>query len=326
MHRSSVLILFCLLLMWFSGCTEDTTEQQLTAIRINEVQTSGGEYDWIELYNTADEAVALDGCFLSNDQNEPGKWQFPSVTLEAGAYLLLRADGSGSSNDDDIRLPFRLNAGGVTLRLSRHDGAVLQQLDIPAGASGLSYGYEANGYVWYASPTPGAHNSTGMMLGKETTVEAYGLRINEYMSRNQSVLYDENGDYNDWIEIHNFSDRTLDISGYTLTDSRTAADKWRFPQGTLISANGYLVVHCSGRNVLTGGGEFHTSFKLGTSDSFIGLYTAEGLFCSGVNYEPTQPNYSRGYQEEDGYVLFRYPTPGYANNGSVLNEGSEVTP
>ncbi|MBR5134773.1 MAG: lamin tail domain-containing protein, partial [Clostridia bacterium] len=199
-------LLLCLL---FCGCSPQPSSEALSSVVINEVQTSGDEYDWIEFYNPSGEAVSLGGCFLSNDPKEPGKWQFPAVTIEAGGYVLVCADDV--INDGRLCAPFRLNAGGTTLRLSAHSGAVLQELTVPAGASGLSYGKTDNGYAWYASPTPNADNRNGLLLGEQKTVEQYGLRINEYMSRNRSVLYDENGDYSDWIELRNFSDKDIDL-------------------------------------------------------------------------------------------------------------------
>ena len=300
------------------GCAPQQQSQDLTAIIINEVQTSGGEYDWIELHNTGDQAVSLIGCYLTNDPDKPGKWQFPAVSVEAGGYVLIYADDVGF-DDDRLCAPFRLNAGGTTLRLSAHSGTILQQIEIPAGAAGLSYGRHNDNYVWFASPTPNADNQAGMLLGEEKTVEQYGLRINEYMSRNRTVLYDQNGDYSDWIEIHNFSNSTIDLSGYVVTDARTASDKWCFPVGTTIPADGYVMVRCSGRNAVTDG-EFHTNFKLGEDDAFIGLYTAEGYFCSGVDFTPTEQDRSCGYIEGHGYVALNYPTPGYQNVFSTVSE------
>ena len=323
MRRIIIGAILCLLTVLFNACSPGQDTSLLSAVRINEVQTSGGESDWIELYNPTDEAISLAGCFLTNDPAEPGKWQFPSITLNGGSYLILYADNDTNAPDGALHLPFRLNAGGVTIRLSDHTGTILQELEVPAGAAGLSYGCDQSAdtpsmtYAWYASPTPAVNNVNGMLLGKENTVLEHGLRIKEYMSRNRSVLYDESGDYSDWIELYNFSDRDIDLCGYTLTDSRSSADKWQFPAETSIPAGGYLVVRCSGRNVLTSGGEFHTNFKLGESDSFLGLYTPNGEFCSGVNYTATEQNRSHVYTD-NGYVPCRYPTPGYVNSDSLM--------
>ncbi len=311
MRRIVAFLIFSILVFSLCGCQLTSSDVPFT-VRINEVQTSRGEYDWTELYNYGEVAISLGGCFLTNDLNEPGKWQFPAISVEANEYLVLYADEQ-TQNHNGLHLPFRLNAGGTSLRLSAHNGDILQQLDIPAGASGLSYGAHNDNYVWYAAPTLGQSNETGMLLGGEMTVEQYGLRINEYMSRNQSILYNSFGDYSDWIEIHNFSDRSIDLSGYTLTDSRSGIERFTFPQGVVIDANEYLLIHCSGKNTVTEHGEIHTDFKLGNDDSFLGLYTADGVFCSGIHFEPTEADRSCAYFEGKGYLLCRYPTPAYQN-------------
>ncbi|HOW98509.1 MAG TPA: lamin tail domain-containing protein, partial [Kiritimatiellia bacterium] len=42
--------------------------------------------------------------------------------------------------------------------------------------------------------------------------------ISEFMADNQTVLQDEDGDYSDWIEIHNSGPADVDLGGWHLTD------------------------------------------------------------------------------------------------------------
>lgn len=305
-----ILCALCALCLPIAGCST-ANHSSAVSLRINEVQTSGADADWIEVLNTGTDAVNLDGCFLSDDPETPGKWMFPAITLEAGDYLVVYADKSATA-DRRLSLPFALSSSGETVVLSDPNGTPLSTVVVPAASPGLSYGCDTNGeYVWYASPTPGTSNENGMLLGKEMIHPENGLRINEYMSRNRSVLYDRDGDYPDWVELHNFSDEIIDLSGYCLTDSKDTVTKWRFPAGTTISAGGYLVVFCSEK--IGSPEELHASFKLGDGDSFLGLYTAAGGFCSGITYHATEQDTSVGYSDSGEYVTYRYPTPGYAN-------------
>lgn len=305
-----VICVFCVLL---SGCTFGHTQLDVD-IRINEVKTSGDEADWIELYNAGEALVNLEGCFLSDDEEAPGKWMFPKITLEAGAYLLIYADKT-ESTADRLSLPFALKASGETVVLSNPNGDTLDKVTVPESVPGVSYGLMGNGnYAWLAAPTPGASNENGMLLGQQSVNTQNGVRINEYMSRNRSILYDHDGDYNDWIELYNFSDTAIDLSGYFLTDSKDVLTKWQFPTATIIPAGEYLIVFCSGKTSTEG--ELHASFQLGDSDSFLGLYTADGSFCSGVTYRANEQDQSIGYTTENGYAVCRYPTPGYANRES----------
>ena len=68
------------------------------------------------------------------------------------------------------------------------------------------------------------------------------LRISEYMSAN-TAYPNADGRICDWIEIHNTSDKPFNVSGYRLSDDVTQA-KYAFPVGTVIPADGYIVVYC----------------------------------------------------------------------------------
>ena len=303
----------CLLVCIVGCCTgcNRKTASGTSPVRINEVQTAGGT-DWVELYNTASHSVSLKGCFLSDDPDSPGKWMFPNITLDAGGYLLLHAD-KGESTASHLSLPFHLNAAGETLVFSDKHGTLLDTVTVPESPAGVSYGLNAaEKFVWYASPTPESDNKSGMELGSQSVNTDYGLRITEYMSRNSSFLHDKDGDYGDWIEIHNFSQKDISLDRYYLTDSKSEVTKWQFPQGTVLPANQYLVVFCSKKDK-SNNGEYHTNFRLGNNDAFLGLYTSDGNFCSGVSYHPTEQNQSVAYMQNGDYEPCRYPTPGYAN-------------
>ena len=50
--------------------------------------------DWIELYNDSDQAVDISGYFLSDDPDNPYRWQLPEETqIAAKSFLLIWADG-----------------------------------------------------------------------------------------------------------------------------------------------------------------------------------------------------------------------------------------
>lgn len=50
--------------------------------------------------------------------------------------------------------------------------------------------------------------------------KAQGLKINEIMSSNTFVVYDEDGDTPDWVEIVNFGNTEINLSDYYLSDGK----------------------------------------------------------------------------------------------------------
>ena len=78
------------------------------------------------------------------------------------------------------------------------------------------------------------------------------ILINEVLASNGTILADEDGDYEDWIELHNPSTEPIDLEGYTLTDKPDDPNKWVFPQVT-IQPKGFLLVWASGKDRRTPG-------------------------------------------------------------------------
>ena len=73
------------------------------------------------------------------------------------------------------------------------------------------------------------------------------LLISEFMARNGTTFPDGDGDYSDWIEIHNPADMEASLAGWYLTDDPADLTQWQFPAISL-AADEYLIVFASGRN------------------------------------------------------------------------------
>jgi len=96
--------------------------------------------------------------------------------------------------------------------------------------------------------------------------------INEFMAVNSYTAADQDGEYDDWIELFNLSSEEIDMSGYYLTDSKNNLTKWKFPDGTSITGLGYLIVWADGDTNQVG---LHTNFKLSSLGEKIILLTPE---------------------------------------------------
>ena len=58
---------------------------------------------------------------------------------------------------------------------------------------------------------------------------AQTIQLNEVVSSNASILFDEDDDTPDWFELYNSSDQEIDLNGYGITDDAGELDKWTFP-------------------------------------------------------------------------------------------------
>ncbi len=103
------------------------------------------------------------------------------------------------------------------------------------------------------------------------------VRINEFVADNQDGLRTAAGSAADWIELYNTLSAPVDLSGWYLTDSASLPTKWRIPDGTIIAANGYLVIFADSSPVSVTNNELHASFGLSKDGEYLGLIQPDGV-------------------------------------------------
>ena len=97
----------------------------------------------------------------------------------------------------------------------------------------------------------------------------FSVVLSEVMAANTKTLEDPQGDFDDYIELYNASDKEVDISGHCLSDKSTKLNKWTFPEGTKIAAKGHLLVWADEDGKDEEG--LHANFKLSKKGETIFL-------------------------------------------------------
>ncbi|MBI5383509.1 MAG: immunoglobulin domain-containing protein [Verrucomicrobia bacterium] len=126
----------------------------------------GTQADWIEIYNPGPLDVNVGGWFLTDDPYLPTQWRFPDLNLGANKYLLVWASGKDRTNSAaPLHANFKLNNGSGYLALldPRTNVASAFLPTYPAQQPDISYGRdraEPTLVGYFATPTPGAQNST----------------------------------------------------------------------------------------------------------------------------------------------------------------------
>lgn len=291
-------------------------------IQINEVMacSTASESDWIELYNAGDSPVDLAGMFLSDDPEQPLKWEIPFsdstlTMIQPGAYVVLWA--TGDTTQGVLHLNFKLDNKGETLRLTAQDGnALVSQMDFGKQHENKSYGGFPDGSLSrkYMPPTPGTAN---IMF-----TEVYDLYINEFMASN-SIIRDEYSEYDDWIEIYNDGSEAVNLAGFYLTDDFSDPMKYQISYGnpdlTTIPPKGFLVIWIDDD---TEQGPLHTNFKLRAAGEELALTEPGGqFFIDSLLFANMLENVSRGRvdHEQNTWHDFVNPTPGRANMPSNID-------
>ncbi len=125
-----------------------------------------------------------------------------------------------------------------------------------------------------------------------------------------------NGEAYDWVEIHNTGKKTVDLSGWYLSDSKKNPTKWAFPAKTTVKAGGYILVYCTGEDLNAGkNGTYYASFKISASGDRLILTEPDGETQAAYLDIPAQyGNVSWGLPEGGSeYLYFEEATPGKKN-------------
>lgn len=128
---------------------------------------------------------------------------------------------------------------------------------------------------------PGAeHDVYTYTVATESAANA-AVVINEVMASNSKTVVDNAEEYEDWIELFNTASEPVNLAGYHLTDDPTKMDKWTFPEGAVIPANGYYIIWADEDQEQ---GDNHCNFKLSASAEQLLLTDAALALVDSVSW------------------------------------------
>lgn len=247
------------------------------------VDEFGNHGDWIEIYNAGDDDVDLAGMYITDDLTDLMAWQIPEsksgeTTVDAGDFIVLWADKEPDLGA--LHVNIKLSGSGEDIALTLSDGeTILDQLTYEEQTTDISYGRNPDGSdTWdyfgegYSTmPSPGLSNGSG---GEPLII----FIINEFMASNDYTFADENGEYDDWIEIYNAGNIPGDLGGLYITDDLEELDTWQIPatdpELTTIMPGEFLVIWADGEPEQ---GILHVDIKLSGGGEEIGLTQADAV-------------------------------------------------
>jgi hypothetical protein len=162
-----------------------------------------------------------------------------------------------------------------------------------------------------------------------TTTVSGAPGITEFMAANSRTLSDDDGDFSDWIEIHNPDSTPVSLAGWYLTDTAKNKTKWQFPEIT-IPAGGHLVVFASNKDRRDPSQPLHANFALSADGEYLGLIHPDGITAS-TEFAPAFPaqvsDISYGFTETHPAVAgyLRESTPGALNNTDAIDLFGQVS-
>lgn len=276
---------------------------------MNEVYSRGttSDPDWIEIYNTTNVEIDITGYKIYDNGGQAGtkpKKEFPSgSTIPANGFLVI-------VTDDTLDSGFGISSGGETVWLEDASGILVDSVVIPALQTTESYSKIPDGGNWLktAAITRGSSN----IYSSSSTIV-----MNEIFSRGVDPDLD-------WIEIYNSTGSSVDISGYKIYDSggfNGTKPKKEFPSGSVIPANGFLVIVTDDTT--------ESGFGLSSGGEDVWLEDASNNVIDFVSFpamDLTQ-SYNRIPDGSDNWTLSNFITKGLPNtltdveeNGTIITE------
>jgi hypothetical protein len=230
--------------------------------------------------------------------------------LSEGTYgpftaLPMVLDGESASDSND--------AACYTITLQAYPPGTVLRYYVQATA--------ADGVGTLVFSPAGAEHDVYTYVVTYAKAEVTPVVINEIMARNNTTIADPQGEYDDWIELFNISDETVDLSGVYLSDNPENPLKWKFPKGTTIDPGGYIIVWADENGSDEPG--LHANFKLSSQGETLWLYDTNAhnnALLDTVSFEALQADQSMG-RVPDGQgsmQILPVPSPLGPNAGSVV--------
>lgn len=140
------------------------------------------------------------------------------------------------------------------------------------------------------------------------------LAVTEIMASNDMTLADDAGEFDDWIELANLGDQSIDLSQFTVTDDPDWPDRCALPAVSLPPGY-YIILWADGT---PGQGSDHLNFKLDADGESVAIFkkavAADGddELISGISFRDLPSDCAwarRGWS----WFLTDRPTPGEDN-------------
>ncbi|MCA0238271.1 MAG: CotH kinase family protein [Bacteroidetes bacterium] len=294
--------------------------------------------DWVELYNRTELPIDLTGWRMAQGLNE---LVFPeNTTVQPGAYLVVCQDTAqfrlfyahSAPLAGNFHFDLDNKAGKIALYDSSgtlvHSARYADTRPWPPLADGLGATVELEQNA--AGNLPTDWRESHVLLGtpglpNSLPPDVSALFVNEILASNTQSLPDEQGAYDDWFELYNASDDSLNVGGLCFTDNVTEPCRWQapmhFPDLTTLPPHGFLLLWADGQ---PGQGPLHADFKLSAAGETVAIFQRSGFGYAEqerLNFGPQTPDISRGrYPDGSADIRFMLPTPGATNVASGTAE------
>ncbi len=255
----------------------------------------------------------------------------PTVPMnDKKTVIHAQVEGFGDEGIDSVHLYYRSGSTGSYLKSEMLDDGNHDDLEAGNGVYGASIppflaGDKVRYYVEARSdnfsktsvfyPATAESDPSVYRVKSKNTDQDSPVIINEFMASNKVTLPDPQGEFDDWIELHNTTDNEVNISGWYLSDNPDNPRKWVFPEGSVIAANSFLIVWADEDGKAPEG--LHANFKLSSYGESVLLSSSDetmNLIMDHIQFGSQETDVSYGRLSTKPNVFEEMiPSPGKPN-------------
>ncbi|MHC4852909.1 MAG: lamin tail domain-containing protein, partial [Planctomycetota bacterium] len=164
--------------------------------------------------------------------------------------------------------------------------------------------------------------ATQTLSTQTLTAQTQGIVINEFLTSNKTGIKDEKGQVEDWLELYNTTNSSVNVGGMYLTDDVTTPTEWQIPTNTMIAAGGTLLIWLDNDPL---DGPLHATFKLTSLGEAVFLFDKDGKTrVDSFTFGKQVADVSTGRLTDGGsqWVTFGSPSPKSLNAPAVCGTRS----
>jgi len=295
-----ILFLSCFLTGFFVFASKISAEKK--SIIFNEVlvgTSDSSRNEFIELYNSTDEAIDLTGFKLKKKLNKQDSKESSLISssnfigeISAHGYFLITTPEYRDLYNADLIYSgksYSVTADN-TILLYDKDEALVDSLSYIGENKNYSYSFSDGEWFWSSSLTPDKENS------KKPELKSYSNNI----MLNEIFPYPPKGQ-EEFIELYNPEEKDADLYGWILRDE-SKTGKYVFPENTSIKSQAYLVV-------------YKENFKFALNNSgaeSVTLFSPDEKIVSTVSYTGAKENISYNFNGQS-WRWSKFLTPNAEN-------------
>ena len=292
--------------------------------------------------------TADDGFVIYVNGTEAGRYNMPSGTPTYSTAASTYADGNPDSGTMELSASL-FNLGTNIIAVEVHNNQPSSSDILWQGELKVSYNSNATSSQYvsteteYTLPSSGSVNLTAMWEKESSdtkllTERCAPIKINE-VSAGNSMCVNDYFKKNDWVELYNTTDETLDVTGLCITDDLSKPTKYTIKGNgttpTEIGPKGHIVVWCDKLEPFE---QLHATFKLSNDDvtdkykQLVMISSSETFVANNKAFFTSHPEMAEFtdtlmYNKHDGtesvgrypdgsasYYVFDHPTINAANS------------